>query len=316
MYLPRALQAVLTGLALVLALPPVAAAQAPAPAAAKLPADPWPRDVSLSNAAVLVYQPQVNKWVDNQIDFRCALAIKPTGAKEETFGVVFATARTQVDKVARTVVFENLKITKSDFPTLPNHGAAYAAELQKQFAASMRSISLDRLEASLALAGVKPPTVAVNNAPPQVLVSYSPAILVPIDGAPVLKPVPGHSRVQRVINTRALILKGGWATISTCTYTTAGSRPLRSADPGRRRALDPSKRRLPGKSRNPSPRRARSTCSTAVPRPTQSRRLPTVFRRSTRARFPRNSSCSRASRISSRSWARRSCGRRTRRATS
>jgi hypothetical protein len=31
----------------------------------------------------------------------------------------------------------------------------------------------------------------VNNAPPQVIVSYSPAILVPIDGA-LLKPVPDH----------------------------------------------------------------------------------------------------------------------------
>ena len=92
-----------------------------------------------------------------------ALAIKPTGAKDETFGVVFATARTQVDKVARTVVFENLKITKTDFPTLPNHGAAYtrrAAEGIRE--ASVRTISLDRLEASLALAGVKPPTVAVQ----------------------------------------------------------------------------------------------------------------------------------------------------------
>ena len=58
------------------------------------------------------------------------MAIKPAGAKDETFGVVFATARTQVDKVTRTVVFENLKITKSDFPTLPNRGAEYAAELQ------------------------------------------------------------------------------------------------------------------------------------------------------------------------------------------
>jgi hypothetical protein len=174
-----------------------------------LPADPWPRDVSLSNAAVLVYQPQVSKWTDNQIEFRSAVAIKPTGAKDETFGVVFATARTQVDKVMRTVVFENLKIAKSDFPTLPNRGAAYAAELQTRFAASVKTMSLDRLQSSLALNGIKPPTVQVNNAPPQVLVSYSPAILVPIDGASVLKPVPNHSQAQRVINTRALILKGG-----------------------------------------------------------------------------------------------------------
>ena len=92
-----------------------------------LPADPWPRDVSISNAALLIYQPQVNSWVDNKLDFRSAMAIKPTGAKEETFGVVFATARTQVDKVERTVVFENLQITKLDFPTLPDHGAELSA---------------------------------------------------------------------------------------------------------------------------------------------------------------------------------------------
>ncbi len=171
------------------------------------PADSWPRGVDLGDAQVLVYQPQVNSWTDNQLSFRAALAIKPSGAKAETFGVIFATTRTQVDKVLRTVTFENLKISKIDFPTLPNRGAAYATELQTQFAASIRTISLDRLESSLALAGIRPPTVVVQNNPPWIIVSYAPAILVPIDGAPVLKAVP-NSPFQRVINTRALILLG------------------------------------------------------------------------------------------------------------
>jgi len=175
-----------------------------------IPADPWPRKVDLANASVLVYQPQVNKWEGNQLDFRAALAIQPVGAKEETFGVIFATARTQVDRVARTVVFENLRITKTDFPTLPNRGAAYAAELQKNIANDVRTIALDRLEASLAAAGIKPQGIPIATDPPRILVSYSPAILVPIDGAPVLKPVPNHSRAKRVINTRALILQGGF----------------------------------------------------------------------------------------------------------
>jgi hypothetical protein len=196
-----------------LSFSPVALAQAatapPAAAAAPIPADPWPRKVDLANASVLVFQPQVNKWDGNQLDFRAAVAIQPVGAKEETFGVIFATARTQVDRVARTVVFENLKVTKSDFPTLPNRGAAYADELQKNVPAGMRSIALDRLEASLAVAGLKAPAVPIATEPPQVIVSYSPAILVPIDGAPVLKSVPNHSRAKRVINTRALILQGG-----------------------------------------------------------------------------------------------------------
>ena len=189
---------------------PRAPAAAKAPAAGQPPADPWPRTVDLKNGQVLVYQPQVNTWDGNRIDFRSALAIKPLGAKEEAFGVIFANARTQVDKVARTVVFEDMKITKTDFPTLPNRGAAYTAELQTEFAKTIRTISLDRLTASLALAGVKPPVAEVQNNPPQVIVSNSPAILVPIDGAPVLKPVPGHDRAKRVVNTRALILQGGF----------------------------------------------------------------------------------------------------------
>ena len=174
-----------------------------------LPADPWPRKVDLSNGTVLVYQPQINRWDGNRLDFRAAVAIQPVGAKQETFGVLFANARTQVDRVARTVVFENLTVTKSDFPLLPDRGAAYAAELGKRVAADIRTISLDRLETALAAAGVKPPSLEVSNAPPQIIVSDQPAILVPIDGVPVMKPLPDHPDYQRILNTRALIVYGG-----------------------------------------------------------------------------------------------------------
>ncbi|MBX3642452.1 MAG: carbohydrate-binding family V/XII [Rubrivivax sp.] len=188
---------------------PAAAQPASTAAPANLPADPWPRDLSVPSAAVLMYQPQVNRWVDNQIDLRAAMALKPTGAPQETFGVVFATARTQVDKATRTVVFENLQLTKIDFPTLRDRGAGYTAAIQAGLQKQLRTMSLDRLDASLAASGVKPTPVQVQNDPPQVVVSYRPAILVPVNGAPVWKPVPESSRFQRVINTSALILKGG-----------------------------------------------------------------------------------------------------------
>ena len=142
-----------------------AAPAASASATATLPADPWPRDLSITGAAVLVYQPQLNGWVDNRIDFRCALAIKPDGAAEETFGVIFASARTRVDKTTRTVLLDDLQVTKSDFPRLPDHGAAYAAELQKTFATRVRTISLDRLKHSPALSGARPVPVECTQRP-------------------------------------------------------------------------------------------------------------------------------------------------------
>ena len=187
---------------------PVAAA-VPPPAAAKapIPADAWPRQINLSGAAVLVYAPQVTGWVDGRIDFRSAVAIKPAGARGETFGVVTATARTRVDRVTRLVSFDGIRITNSDFPALPDRGAGYAAELQAQLATVSRTITLDRLQASLHASGFAAPTVAVQNDPPRVIVSTTPAILVPIAGAPVWKPVPGAASFQRLINTRALMLK-------------------------------------------------------------------------------------------------------------
>ncbi|HEV8502411.1 MAG TPA: carbohydrate-binding family V/XII [Casimicrobiaceae bacterium] len=184
-----------------------ACAQSVATAAPPLPADPWPRSITLSNAAVLVYQPQVTSWDGHRIEFRSALAIKPAGAKEETFGVIFATARTEVDKVDRTVVFEDLQVSKSEFPTLPDHGAAFKSELQTRLAGDLRTISLDRLQASLVAAGGKVASIGVDNTPPQIFVSNRPAILVPVDGAPVLKAIAHHARYQRVINTRALIVQ-------------------------------------------------------------------------------------------------------------
>jgi hypothetical protein len=92
--------------------------------AGKPPPDPWPRVVDLGNGQVLVYQPQVNQWIDNQIDFRAALAIKPTGAKEETFGTVAASARTQVDKVLRTVTFR--KQEAAELALLPDFSLGLA----------------------------------------------------------------------------------------------------------------------------------------------------------------------------------------------
>jgi len=184
------------------------AAPTPASASGAPPnPDPWPRQVQLADATALIYQPQVESWQGNQLAFRAAVAVTPSGETDKTFGVVWGSARTAVDRVARRVTLENLTLTRSNFPTLSDNGAAYLAELQQQVPTAAKTIALDRLEASLAAAGAAPAAgVAVLNAPPQIIVSYSPAILVPIEGAIVWRRVP-DTRFERVINTRALIAR-------------------------------------------------------------------------------------------------------------
>ena len=195
--------------------PTVQSTQESAPAAAAaspdLPPDPWPRKVQALGRTLLVYQPQVESWNDNQLKLRSAVAIESTDEGEDAFGVIHADARTQVDREQRMVVLQDLAITKADFPTLPELANTLAADVDKEFGSQLRIIPLDRLEASLGIAKANPGgAVAVQNPVPRVIVSQRPAILVPIQGSPVLKPAAdADTPIQRIINTRAVILTTG-----------------------------------------------------------------------------------------------------------
>ncbi|MGE5255751.1 MAG: hypothetical protein ACM3KE_03715 [Hyphomicrobiales bacterium] len=188
----------------------------PAAAAETAPAnpDPWPRKFSFlgsdGNVTLLVYQPQVEKWEMNRLTFRAAVSAQTAGKTGETFGVIWGTARTDVNKPARMVTLEDLNLTRSNFPTLSDNGASYLNQLQLLFSGTSRTIALDRLQDSLAASQtVNPQGVAVKNDPPRIIISYSPAILIAISGQTVLKDVP-DTRFERVINTRALILRKKW----------------------------------------------------------------------------------------------------------
>lgn len=170
-------------------------------------ADPWPRQVNLSAASALIYLPQVESWQGNQLAFRAAVAVKPNASNEQTFGVVWGSARTDVDRVTRMVRLSDLSLSQAKFPTATDNGLDYLRQLRSQLPVAMATLSLDLLQGQLAASQtVKPQAVTVNNDPPRVIVSTSPAILVPIDGAPVIKTV-ADSRFERVINTQALIAR-------------------------------------------------------------------------------------------------------------
>jgi hypothetical protein len=186
-------------------------AQAPpaaAPAAAG-PSDPWPRQIKTTTDTFLIYQPQLDAWSGNVLDGHSAVSVKANTAKDPTFGVIWFTARTEVDKVNRVVFLEDLNITRSSFPSAPANAAAWQAALQEnEKGKTTKAISLDRLQADLGIVTAKKATASVplNNAPPQIIVSNVPAVLVLVDGAPVFKPLTASS-LKRMINTSAIVLQ-------------------------------------------------------------------------------------------------------------
>lgn len=190
-----------------LPVPPAAGNATQPPAAPPTASDGWPRQAEISGATALVYLPQVNSWQGNRLSFRAAVSVKETDAKEQSFGVIWGSARTGVDRVTRRVSLEDLSLSRASFPTLPDHGLDVLRQLRTQLPTVMASMSLPLLEGELAASGtVKPQAAKVNNQPPRVIVSNSPAILIPIDGVPAIRPV-ANTRFERVINTQALIVR-------------------------------------------------------------------------------------------------------------
>ena len=186
--------------------PPAATAAASAAPAAS---DPWPRRLVSGTNTFLIYQPQLDSWKSNQLEAHAAVSVQASGSKDPVFGVIWFTARTEVDKVNRLVYMEELNITRSSFPSAPQNAAAWTAALHElEPAKRSKAISLDRLEADLGIVAAKAEGESrpLDNTPPHVIFSNVPAVLVLVAGAPAWRPQTGTD-LQRAINTSSIVLK-------------------------------------------------------------------------------------------------------------
>lgn len=168
----------------------------------------WPLVLVRGGVTNTLYQPQLDSWDNFTLTAHAAIAVQPAGAPQPTFGVIDMSAKTLVDRAVRTVFFEELQVTKVNFPSAPTQANGWAAALRTLLPEQVRSIALDRIEASLAIleARHKGQGHPIRNEPPVIIFSTQPAMLVPVDGPPVYHPVEKLD-VERICNTRALILR-------------------------------------------------------------------------------------------------------------
>jgi hypothetical protein len=184
--------------------------QAPTPQDAAAPAgqEGWPREVKSGDTTFSIYQPQLESWDGDRLSAYAAVEVKKAGSEKPNYGTVFVTARTDVDRVTRMVSLENLQIPKVSFPGIPDQEGLYLRVLQNSVMPKVRIISLDRLEAELAISDAqrKVEAIPLKNDPPRIVFSSVPAIPVVIDENPAYRAVKGV-KLERVINTRVLILR-------------------------------------------------------------------------------------------------------------
>ena len=65
---------------------------------------------------ISMYQPQVETWKGDEVRAYAALSVMSTTNKTTKYGVLWFTARTEVDKVNRQVTLDDFRITKVKFP--------------------------------------------------------------------------------------------------------------------------------------------------------------------------------------------------------
>jgi len=186
----------------------------------------WPRTIEAGQDTITVYQPQLDSWQGVDLDMHAAVMMASPG-RTPVYGVIWVTAKTQVDKSTRVVTLDDLTVTKVRFPSVPDQEASIQQTLQAKANGKLDTISLDRMEAMLGIVATQgQESQPVKNSPPAFVFSEKPALLVSVDGTPVYKPVPGVASLEHAINTEMLLVKDSSSALYLHVYNgwmTAGS---------------------------------------------------------------------------------------------
>jgi len=176
------------------------------------PADPgWPRQRTNENGSLVYYQPQIDAWTNfKELTFRMAFSLTPKGQKE-IVGVIEAQAQTDVNMDDRSVLLRDFKINEVKLPGLDPAKASQVDQAVRSFLPPGHTVvmALDRLVASVEKSQAPAP-VQVQNNPPEIFVSNTPAILLNIDGEAVRADIAG-TNLGFVVNSNFPLFfeKGG-----------------------------------------------------------------------------------------------------------
>jgi len=175
----------------------------PAMATPLLSTTGWPRQFTDGTAKLVLYQPQVDSWPDfKSLTARCAVLLTPAKGAHPVWGVISLASETRVDLPTRTVEFEKFSVTAVSYPSAKDEHEAvtWQALTAKLLPPYPTTASLDTVMAYLDLDGPGPRQTDVQLAPPPILVSQFPAVLVIIDGEPILLDIEG-TELQKIVNT-------------------------------------------------------------------------------------------------------------------
>jgi hypothetical protein len=157
----------------------------------------WPRTIEQPSGKLVLFQPHVDSW-DSELVWRQAFQLTPAGGPMRVGAASFAGA-SSTNTATQIITISETQLTGSYFPGPDGPAPPPLVALLRSLMPPTLEISLERLvtymrtPASMKLAPAAP-------SPPVILVSYAPAVLLRVNGQPVLTPVP-KTRLKFVANT-------------------------------------------------------------------------------------------------------------------
>jgi hypothetical protein len=172
----------------------------------------WPRGYTTPlGAAVVVYQPQIARWENQQhMTAYAAVSYLAKEGDETALGTIKIEADTKVAVDERLVSFASLKIAEVNFPSLQKDQTRdMVTEITKAIPEEDRVIALDRVLAAIDTSQIAPKNVeGVKADPPVVFYSDAPALLVIFDGEPIWSSIQ-NSALRFAVNTNWDVFQDG-----------------------------------------------------------------------------------------------------------
>ena len=165
----------------------------------------WPVELVVRGQDVTIYQPQTENYTGEKLEARAAFSVDVNS--KPIFGAMWFSSRVVTDKDLRLAQFDQLHVEEVKFPEEDEQKLnTFVDDLNEIFNEVDLSISLDRFLADQeAFSERREIDLEFNNAPPTIYFETTPAVLVLIDGDPILKELENTS-YKYVVNTPYFIL--------------------------------------------------------------------------------------------------------------
>jgi len=169
-------------------------------------ANAWPKEITIPQGKVIIYQPQSDKLDGSKLYGRAAVAIEEIGSDGPVFGAIWISARLETDRSERTATLDDLIVTRTRFPDLDEDKAErLKVLLETEMPKWNLVISMDRLLTSLDIREQQIEAASqMSTQPPIIIFKAEPTVLITLDGDARL--IPAGDDLMRVVNTPFTLL--------------------------------------------------------------------------------------------------------------